>query len=64
MLAGGKRKRERKGRESIHPSAPEQGLLNGIPYDGWRERGKARWVVALRKENLRTSRSLEHPQYP
>jgi hypothetical protein len=42
MLAGGKSERERRGGESIHPSTPERGLLNGIPSAGW-------WRVRERK---------------
>jgi hypothetical protein len=48
MLVGGKRERERGGGESIHPSTPARGLLNGIPYAGWwTVREKERWIVAL-----------------
>jgi hypothetical protein len=43
MLAG--RKRERGEGESIYPSTPAQGLLNGIPYDSW-------WRVRQKKREV------------
>jgi hypothetical protein len=50
-LADGKREREMGRGESIHPSTPMPGLLNGIPYDDWwRERegqGKGRKKIAF-----------------